>query len=92
VVSRALKEASALLPEVQLTGLGKVLEQWLGFKKVAEERIALLTGDHSYQVEHQCHNPKVCVLQVILLYIDVHMHHPYSAGNQKPPSDVQVVS
>ena len=59
VVSRAMEEVADVLPEVQVSELGQIWDQWLGFKKIAEERIALLAGDHEYNVQFECENSKV---------------------------------
>jgi hypothetical protein len=59
VVSRAMEEVADVLLEVQVSELGQIWDQWLGFKKIAGERIALLAGDHTYNVQFECENSKV---------------------------------
>ena len=54
-----MEEVADVLLEVRVSDLGQIWDQWLSFKKIAEERIALLAGDHTYDVQFECENPNV---------------------------------
>jgi hypothetical protein len=59
VVSKAMEEVADVLLEVHVSELGQIWDQWLSFKTIAEERITLLAGDHTYDVQFECENPNV---------------------------------